>query len=438
VTGPGTSSTEAPVDPDVWVRGGLVVDPASGTSREADVLVRGGRVAAVGEVPPPPAGATVVDARGALVSPRFWDLHVHLREPGGEDAETIATGVEAALAGGYGLVCAMPNTDPVADRPEVLARVRAAAARAGPCAVLPVSALSVGLLGRELVDFAAQAAAGAVAFSDDGAWLADDALADRAFSECARAGWLVMQHCEDPALSRGGCLHDAAATRAHGLLPLAREAEDRAVARDVSLAARRGTRLHVCHVSTRGAVEALRDAKARGVLATGEAAPHHLTLTVEDAVAGGPDRKMKPPLREDDDVSALVEALADGTIDAVATDHAPHAPARKAAGLEKAPFGAIGLETAFPVLYTRLVETGRCPLERLVAAMTTGPAGVLRRSPPALAPGSVADFVVVDLASRREVDRDRLRSKSRNTPFPGWVLAGWPRTVYAEGRLRLL
>jgi dihydroorotase len=419
--------------PDVRVRGALLFDPATETLDEGDLLVRGGRVAGLGRVGPTGADVPTVAADGCVVSPRFWDLHVHFREPGGEEAETIGSGVAAAIAGGYGLVCAMPNTDPVADAPEVLARVRAAAARAGPCAVEPVSALSRGLLGRELVDFEAQAAAGAVAFSDDGAWLADEALAERAFSACARGGWLVMQHCEDPALSRGGCLHAAPEVLSRGLAPLVREAEDRAVARDLRLAERLGARLHVCHVSTRGAVEALREARARGVAASGEAAPHHLTMTVADALAGGADHKMKPPLREPDDVAALVEGLSDGTIEAVATDHAPHPARRKAAGLSGAPFGAIGLETAFPVLHTRLVEAGRLPLERLLAAMTAGPARVLRRPPPSLAPGQPADFVLADLRTSRVVDRDRLRSKSRNCPFHGWALTGWPRGVYARG-----
>jgi dihydroorotase len=242
-----------------------------------------------------------------------------------------------------------------------------------------------------------------------------------------------MQHCEDPALSRGGCLHASRDVVARGIAPLAREAEDRAVERDLVLAERLRTRLHVCHVSTRGAVEALRAAKARGLPVSGEAAPHHLTLTVDDALAGGADHKMKPPLREPDDVEALVQGLADGTIDAVATDHAPHAPAKKEAGLSRAPFGAIGLETAFPVLHDRLVATGRLPLERLLAALTSGPARVLRRPTPALAPGAPADFVLLDLETPRVVSRDALHSKSRNCPFDGWRLVGWPRALYVAG-----
>jgi dihydroorotase len=419
---------------DVLIRGGRLVDPATGLDARGDLLVRDGVVAALGDAGAPGAGVRVVDAHGLLVTPMFVDLHVHLREPGGEDAETIATGTAAALAGGFAHVCAMPNTDPVADRPDVIRRVLAAAARAGPCEVLPVSALSEGLLGKALVDLGAQAAAGAVAFSDDGMWLADPALADRAFAEAARLDRPVLSHCEDLSLAGGGCVHDAPAARVAGVPVLPREAEDAATERDVGLARRHGTRLHLCHVSTAGSVDLLRRARREGLAVTGEATPHHLTLTVDDAVRGGPDFKMKPPLRERSDVEAVVQALGDGTLEAVATDHAPHGEARKATGLARAPFGAIGLETAFPVTYTRLVETGRVPLATLVGALTTGPARVLRRPPPSLAPGSPARVNLIDLERSRTVDRARLRSRSRNTPFHGMALRGWPRACLVGSR----
>jgi dihydroorotase len=244
----------------------------------------------------------------------------------------------------------MPNTAPACDTPDVVRLVLRRAREAGPCEVVPVSALSRSLAGRELVDLDAMAEAGAGAFSDDGAWLADEALATRAFRWAAETDHLVMQHCEDFAVTGPGVLHDAPPVRVAGLPGIAREAEDRAVRRDVALAARLGTRLHVCHVSTRGAVEALRRAREDGARVSGEATPHHLVLGVEDALAGGPDFKMKPPLRERSDREALLEALADGTLEAVATDHAPHPDDRKCRGWREAPFGAIGLETAFPVL----------------------------------------------------------------------------------------
>jgi dihydroorotase len=421
----------------VVVRGGRLFDPGEGIDEVGDLLVVDGRVAALGRAAASaPDGALEVDARGLLVAPAFVDLHVHLREPGGEASETIATGTASALAGGYGSVWAMPNTDPVADEPSGIRRVVEAAARAGPCEVVPVSAITKGLRGREVVDFAAQAAAGAGAFSDDGAWPADEAVASAAFRAAAERDLLLMQHCEDFSVTGPGCLHDAPAVRAAGIAPIPRRAEDSATERDLRLARRFGSRLHLCHVSTAGAVDRLRAAKAEGLAVSGEVTPHHLVLTVEDALAGGADFKMKPPLREASDVEALVRALADGTIDAVATDHAPHAEAKKAAGIPGAPFGAIGLETAFPVLYTRLVATGRLPLARLVEALTTGPSRVARRDPPTLRVGAPARVAGLDLERERVVDRARLRSKSRNCPFHGTALRGWPRfTLVGAGGL---
>jgi dihydroorotase len=412
-----------------WVRDAArLFDPAHGVDRAGHVWARDGVIAAVGEAPPAHlrAGARVVAAEGLLVTPAFVDLHVHLRVPGSGEAETIETGTLAARAGGYGCVFAMPNTDPPCDRPEIVREVAAAARRAGPVEVVPVAALSVGLAGRMLTDLDALAAAGAGAFSDDGAWLADLELASEAFAWAAKHDRLVMQHCEDFGVTGPGVLHDAPAVRARGLPGIPRAAEDRAVTRDIALAARWGTRLHVCHVSTAGAVAALRAARAAGLKVSGEAAPHHLLLTAADALAGGPDFKMKPPLREHEDGAALLAALEDGTLAAVATDHAPHAEHRKCVGLLGAPFGAIGLETAFPALYTLAVRPGRLSLERLITALTTGPARVAGRRPPSLAAGEPARLVGLDLERERRVDRQALRSKSRNCPFEGRSLRGWP------------
>jgi dihydroorotase len=314
-------------------------------------------------------------------------------------------------------------------------RVLRSARQAGPCEVVPVSALSRGLEGRELVDLDAMAAAGAGAFSDDGAWLADEALAERAFAWAARTDHLVMQHCEDFALTGPGVLHDAPAVRAAGLPGIARESEDRAVRRDLALAARLGTRLHVCHVSTRGAVQALREARAAGHRVSGEATPHHLVLAVEDALAGGADFKMKPPLRERSDTRALLDALADGTVEAVATDHAPHPDDRKGRGWCEAPFGAIGVETAFPVLYTRAVAEGLLPLARLVEALTAGPSRIAGRPAPTLRRGAPLRANVLDVATRRRVERSALRSRSHNCPFHGMDLAGWPTATLVGDRV---
>jgi dihydroorotase len=412
-----------------WIRDAArLLDPASGVDRPGHLWIRDGVLAGVGEEPPAHlrAHARVVPAEGLVVTPAFTDLHVHLREPGNAQAETIASGTLAARAGGFGCVYAMPNTDPACDTPEAVRAVLDAARRAGPVEVVPVSALSRGLRGQELVDLDAMAAAGAGAFSDDGAWLADEALAERAFRWAAAHDRLVMQHCEDFSLTGPGVLHDAPAVRARGWPPIPREAEDRAVRRDLDLAGRLGTRLHVCHVSTKGAVAALRAARAAGVRASGEAAPHHLLLTAEEALEGGPDFKMKPPLRERTDADALLEALEDGTLEAVATDHAPHADAQKCTGLLRAPFGAIGLETAFPALYTLAVRRGRLSLVRLIEALTSGPARVAGRSYAGLEAGTAARLTGLDLERERPVDRARLRSRSHNCPFHGLPLAGWP------------
>ena len=421
-----------------WIRDAArLFDPAQGLDRPGHLLIEDGRIVALGEAPPERlrAQARTLAAEGLCVTPAFIDLHVHLREPGSGEAETVASGTRAALAGGYATVYAMPNTDPTCDNPEVVGRVLKAARAAGPCEVVPVSALSLGLRGRELVDFDAMRAAGVGAFSDDGAWLADDELAARAFAWAARHDQLVMQHCEDFGLSGPGVLHDTPAVRAAGLPGIPRAAEDRAVARDLALAERLRTRLHVCHVSTAGAVEQLRQARAAGARVSGEVAPHHLLLTAEDALAGGPDFKMKPPLREAGDARALLAALEDGTLEALATDHAPHADQSKCVGLVGAPFGAIGMETAFPAVFSQAVKAGRLSLARLVEALTSGPARIAGRTAPTLALGAPARVVGLDLETPRLVERSRLRSRSHNCPFHGQELRGWPVFTLLGDRL---
>ena len=419
-----------------------LLDPASGVDGPGEIWIRDGVVHRVG-----PAGAaqpedvrpedTVepLDAGGTVVTPMFVDIHVHFREPGGEEHETLASGAASALAGGYAVVYAMANTAPTCDTPERVARVAATARAAGPVEVVPVSALSRGLRGRELVDLEANAAAGAGAFSDDGAWLADERLAREALRWAARNGRPIMQHCEDFGVTGPGVLHDCDCVRRAGLPGISRQAEDRAVERDIRLAESESAALHVCHVSTAGAVDAIRRAQARGIPVTGEVTPHHLVLTCQEAVAGGPDYKMKPPLREAEDVQALLGALGDGTLAAVATDHAPHSDARKAAGMLGAPFGAIGLETAFAILYTRCVVPGTLPLRRLVEALTRGPCDIVGRPAPRLVAGAPAQLNFLDLETPRTVDRAHLRSRSHNCPFHGLALRGWPAASFLGGRL---
>ena len=421
-----------------------LLDPASGLDGPGEIWIRDDVIVAVGEAPTggPPDAPTPgdeieeIDASGLVVTPMFVDLHVHLREPGGEESETLASGTAAALRGGYAVVYAMANTSPTCDNPAQIEDLQRRAREVGPVEVVPVSSLSVGLRGRELVDLDANAAAGAGAFSDDGAWLADERLAREAFRWSARQGRLVMQHCEDFDVTGPGVLHQCTCVQRAGLPGIPREAEDRAVERDVRLATEQQAALHVCHVSTAGAVDAIRRAREQGLPITGEVTPHHLVLTAEDAVEGGTDFKMKPPLRDPEDVAALVEALADGTLAAVATDHAPHSDASKARGFLQAPFGAIGVETAFPVLYTELVARGRLPLGRLVTALTSGPCAVVGREAPRIAVGAPARLNLLDLETARPVDRAALASRSHNCPFHGRRLAGWPVASWLAGRLR--
>ena len=338
----------------VWLhvrRAAHVVDPQADLETHGDLWVRDGVIAAVGA--PPAVGPTAddeittVDASGCLVAPSFIDLHVHFREPGGEQAETIATGAASAWAGGYGRVYAMANTDPVCDAPAVVQHIREAAVDV-PVEVVPIGALSVGLRGQTLVDFDALAAAGVGAFSDDGAWLADPALLREAFRWSGRNGVPVWQHCEDFGRTGPGVLHACSCVHDAGIPGIPSASEIVAIERDIALAASQQAGLHVCHLSTAGGVQAIRTAQARGEPVSAEVTPHHLLLTAADAVAGGPDFKMKPPLRDPSDVDALVDAVVDGTIQALATDHAPHSDARKAAGLIGAPFGVVGLETRVP------------------------------------------------------------------------------------------
>ena len=417
------------------VRGGRVVDPVSGTDGVLDVLLDGGRVAAIGPRLADAADATV-DAAGLVVVPGLIDMHVHLRQPGFEAKETIATGVRAAVRGGFTTVCAMPNTDPVNDSPETTAWIRAEARRAGLANVLPIAAVTRASLGEELVDMAACVAAGAVAFSDDGRPVASEAIMRRALASAAAAGSLVIDHCEDKALAAGGVMHAGTVSARLGLPGIPRAAEDIVVARDIALAGELGLRVHIAHLSTAGGVGLVGAAKRRGVRVSAEATPHHLLLKDEDIRTPDPDFKMNPPLRTAADVSALVEGLRSGVVDAVATDHAPHTPAEKARGFAEAPFGIVGLETAVPLILDRLVARGLIPLTRFIEAFSTAPARILGLfAKGRIAAGADADLTLLDLARPFAVDKTRFESKGRNTPFDGWELRGAPVMTIVGGRI---
>lgn len=427
---------------ELLIRGGRVIDPGR-FDGPADVHLAGGRIAAViprgggaPEGPPsnfPHPSARILDAAGKLVVPGLIDLHVHLREPGFEHKETIASGCAAAVAGGFTAVCCMANTDPVNDRPEVTELILRRAAEAGLCRVHPVAAVTRGLAGRELCDFAALQAAGAAALSDDGRPLCDSRLMRRALAEAAPLGLPVISHSEDPYLAAGGVMNEGPTAARLGVAGIPNACESIMVLREIALCELTGAPVHIAHVSTAEAVRALREAKARGLPVTAETAPHYFALTEEAVLSRGADAKMNPPLRREADREAVRAGLADGTIDCIATDHAPHAPAEKAAGLEAAPFGVIGLETALP-LALGLVADGVLALPDLLATLTRNPARVLRREC-GLEPGRPADITVIDPDAAYTVTPELFRSRSRNSPFLGMTLRGRAWATLVGGRL---
>lgn len=416
------------------LRGGIVVDPVKGTLRASDVLVADGRIAAVGPNLSFEDGQ-VFDISGHLVSPGLIDMHVHLREPGYEYKEDIASGTAAAVCGGFTAVACMPNTHPVADSASVITFIKERAAAAGLARVYPVAAVTAGSKGEQLAPMAETAAAGAVAFSDDGRPVTDSHLMRRAMEYAAMLGRPIISHCEDPALAAGGVMHEGPQATALGLRGAPAAAEEVMVARDIILAELTGCALHIAHVSSAGSVRLIREAKARGVRVTAEATPHHFTLT-EDAVRGyNTNAKVNPPLRGPEDVAAIRRGLADGTIDVIATDHAPHAAHEKDVEFDRAPFGMIGLETAVGLVFTELIARGILEIPAAIAKMTVNPARILGLELPTVVPGARADLTVIDPQRTVTVRVEALKSKSRNTPFAGRTLRGVPVMTIVGGKI---
>ena len=402
-----------------------------GKLREEDVLLEGGRIEAVAQSLPEPAGAAVIDARGCVLSYGFCDLHVHFREPGNPEKETIRTGSAAAARGGYTTVCAMPNLDPVPDCARNLEIERKIIAADASVEVLPYAAITLGRKGSELVDFAALKGS-CVAFSDDGCGVQREGMMRAAMQAAAAQDCILAAHCEDESLLRGGYIHDGRYCREHGHRGICSQSEWGQIARDLDLAAETGCRYHVCHISTKESVELIRRAKARGVRVSCETAPHYLTLCEDDLQEDG-RFKMNPPLRSAADREALIEGLKDGTIDAIATDHAPHTKEQKSRGLEGSAMGIVGLETAFPVLYTKLVRTGMISLERLLEALTDCPRRTFRL-PGRLEPGAPADLVLLDLETPYRIESSAFLSKGRSTPFEGWEVQGRTLLTLKDGK----
>jgi dihydroorotase len=417
------------------LRGGRVIDPANSLDAVQDVLIADGKIERLGRSLEAPPGAEVVDARGKIVCPGFIDIHVHLREPGYEYKETVATGTRAAAAGGFTAVCCMANTNPVNDNGAVTDYILAKAKVEGVVRVYPIGAVTRGLHGEELAELAELAESGCVAFSDDGRCVMNAGLYRRAMEYTLPFGVPLISHAEDASLSRGASMNEGVVSTETGLPGQPAAAEDVMVARDILLAELTGAHVHIAHVSTAGAVRLIRDAKARGLQVTAEVTPHHLVLT-EDAVrTWDPNTKMAPPLRTKRDVEALLEALADGTIDCIATDHAPHALSEKEGEFDRAAFGIVGLETAVAVLLDRLVRPGLLPLSTLIARLSRDPARLLDLPGGNLAAGAPADVTILDPDAETVVDPHRFRSRSRNTPFGGWTLRGAPWMTLVGGSI---
>lgn len=438
-------------DGSILIRGGRVIDPVRRFDATADLLLADGKVVAVGEGLATP-GARIIDATGLVVCPGLVDLHTHLREPGQEYKETVESGTRAAARGGFTTVCAMPNTDPAIDNRSVVEHVLREAAAHGSARVLVIGAVTKGRAGKQLAELGELAEAGCIGFSDDGSCVADAELMRRALEYCKALDLPVIDHCEDPSLAKGGVMHEGWVSTRLGLRGQPAAAEDAIVARDIQLAELTGSRVHIAHLSTAGAVALVRAAKARGAPVTAEVTPHHLTLTHEAVLTGAPgprrvegpaydtNARVNPPLRTRADVEACIEGLGDGTIDAIATDHAPHATTEKLCEFDDAAPGLSGLETALALALT-LVHDGRIDLLTALERLTIGPVRALRLDRHAglaglgtLTAGAPADVIVFDPDARWTVDPRELATKGKNTPFAGMELRGRVVNTFLEGR----
>jgi len=420
---------------DLLLKGGRVIDPSTGIDKVGDVLLRNGKIESAGEKISAPDSAEVIDCSGLVVSPGFIDVHCHLREPGREDVETIATGARAAAAGGLTAVCAMPNTDPVTDNQAAVGFVLKQGRAADAARVYPIGAISIGQKGERLAEFGEMVGAGAVAVSDDGKPVVSSQLMRTALEYARAFNIPVADHCEDPTLADGGQMNEGIVSARLGLRGIPNEAEEIMAIRDILLARRTGGHVHLCHMSTKGSVELIRWGKDRGIRVTAEACPHHLSLT-EDAVEGyDTHAKMNPPLRTMADVEALREAVRDGTIDVLATDHAPHHYDEKARAFADAPNGIVGLETCLAVNITWLVKPGILSLAVLIDKMSCAPAKLFGLPGGTFARGAIGDVTVFDPTREWRVDPAAFLTKGRNTPYTGQTLTGRAVATVVEGRV---
>jgi dihydroorotase len=403
-----------------------------GQQKQSDILIENGIITKIDKKIESNVDHKM-DAAGLLVSPGFIDLHVHLREPGGEKKETIATGTMAAARGGFTTIANMPNTRPVPDSETTMDDLQKRIRETANVRVLPYASITTRQLGQELTDFAALKAAGAFAFTDDGVGVQSAGMMLQAMKRAAQLDMAIVAHCEDNTLINKGCVHEGSFSKQNGLNGIPSVCEAVQIARDVLLAEAAGCHYHVCHVSTKESVRVIRDAKRAGIKVTAEVTPHHLLLTQDDIPGLDANFKMNPPLRDAADREALIQGLLDGTLDFIATDHAPHTEAEKSEGMELAPFGIVGLETAFPLLYTHLVLKNIISLEQLLYYLTQKPAAAFNLPYGKIAEGAPADLVLLNLHEERKIDPKEFLSKGKNTPFAGWNCKGWPVLTIAAG-----
>lgn len=419
------------------IKNGYVIDPASDREGYYDVLLEGERIQRIEQeiLLKDTDNVLLLDAAGCYVMPGFIDLHVHLREPGYEYKETIRTGSMAAAAGGFTTICPMPNTKPATDSSEVLELVLLKARQEGVVNILPVGAITMGQEGRALTDMKTLAAAGAVALSEDGKSVMDTALYEMALRQAAAAGLPVFAHCEEKSLVGGGVINAGKKAEELGLEGISNAVEDIIAARDILLAKETGARLHLCHCSTKDSVMMIKAAKGEGLPVSGEVCPHHFILSDEDIPGDDSNYKMNPPLRSREDVAALKEALRDGTLEVIATDHAPHSKEEKERSFREAPFGIVGLETAFALTVTELLHTGFLTARQLVEKLSMNPARILGIDRGSLKLGGIADIVIADPEQEYLIDKNSFFSKGKNTPFHGRKVKGKIRYTLVSGRL---
>ncbi|MCF8020076.1 MAG: dihydroorotase [Vallitaleaceae bacterium] len=419
----------------IIIKHGRIIDPSSGRDEISDILVERGKIKKIGHIPDN-KDATIIDAKGCWVTPGLIDVHVHLREPGYEYKEDIESGTLSAVAGGFTTVCCMPNTKPVIDSPKIIKHIIKKAKEKGHAHVLPIGAITLGQKGEVLAPIDMMVDGGAIAISEDGRSVLNAKILKTAMFEAARLNIPVLSHCEDDDLAHGGCMNDGKRSRELGLSGIPNDAEDIITARDILLAKSTGAKLHLCHVSTAGSVDLIREAKSKGIQVTAEVCPHHFTLTDEAVDGQDANMKMNPPLRTQADVDAIIEGLKDGTIDIIATDHAPHAPSEKESGFISAANGIVGLETALGLSLHTLVRSGLLTPSQLIEKMSLAPAKLLGIDKGSLKEGKMADITIIQPEEVYVIDKNTFKSKGRNTPYDGVKVTGKVKYTLVKGVIK--